>query len=225
MKSRVLILFGKKDVYMKKLENLLKKKKIKLTTVYSSNKSKCKKIFNVKEKFYDFIFCFRSKYILKKSDIKKSKNPPINFHPGSPEYRGFGCFNYAIYDNSKNYGVTSHIITEQIDSGKIIDVKRFKISSKDSLETLLKKTYKHLYFQAKKIIFILMADKNILDELIKKNRNEKWSKKMKSKKDLNNFYEIDLSSNKIELQRKIRATKFKNFKPFIIFHNRKFILD
>lgn len=225
MKKKVLILFGDKDIYMKKLENILKKNRIKLTLVYSANKDKCKKIFNVKKNSYDFIFCFRSKYILKKNDIKKSKYPPINFHPGSPEYRGFGCFNYAIYDNSENYGVTSHIITEKIDSGKIIDVKRFKISTNDSLEKLIKKTHKYLYSQAKNIILTLLADGDVLDKLIEKNKNERWSKKIKSKKDLNNFYKIDLRSNKIELQKKIRATKFKNFKPFIIFHDRKFILD
>lgn len=225
MKSKVLILFGEKDIYMKKLENLIKKKNVKLTVVYSANKKKCRKKFEVKEKYYDYIFCFRSKYILKKTDIKKSKNPPINFHPGSPKYRGFGCVNYALYENSKNYGVTSHIITEKIDNGKIIDVKRFAISANDNLETLLNKTYKFLYYQAEKIICKILVNENVLDELIKKNKNEKWSKKIKSKKDLDNFYKIDLNLNKIELRKKIRATKFKNFKPFIIFRDKKFILD
>tara|TARA_Y100000590_G_C15664828_1_gene994054 strand:+ start:878 stop:1555 length:678 start_codon:yes stop_codon:yes gene_type:complete len=225
MKNKVLILFGEKDIYMKKLENLLKRKNIKLNVVYSANKKNCKKKFDVKQKYYDYIFCFRSKYILKKNDIKKSKNPPINFHPGSPEYRGFGCANYALYENSKNYGVTTHIISEKIDNGKIIDVKRFSISANDNLETLLKKTYKLLYTQARKLIINVLNNGKILNELIKKNKNEKWSKRIKSKKDLNNFYEIDLNSNKIEFKKKIRATKFKNFKPFVIFHGEKFILD
>ena len=54
----------------------------------------------------------------------------INFHPGPPERRGIGCTNYAIYEKSKNYGVTLHEINEKIDSGNILKVKRFKINFK-----------------------------------------------------------------------------------------------
>ncbi len=48
----------------------------------------------------DYIFCFRSMFILPKSLINKAKIAAINFHPGSPEYPGSGCLNYALYEES-----------------------------------------------------------------------------------------------------------------------------
>ena len=81
---------------------------------------------NLNTKF-DFIFSFRSHYILKKKLLSDVNYGAINFHPGPPEYRGIGCVNYALYDNSKNYGATAHLIDEKIDHGKIINTKMFTI--------------------------------------------------------------------------------------------------
>ena len=79
---------------------------------------------------YDYIFCFRSFYILKDNILNKVNKAAINFHPGPPEYRGIGCVNYALYENSKFYGCTAHLIDEKVDNGKIIDVKKFNIKKK-----------------------------------------------------------------------------------------------
>ena len=61
--------------------------------------------------------------------LKKVNKAAINFHPGPPEYRGTGCVNYALYENSKFYGCTAHLINEKVDNGKIIDVKKFNINN------------------------------------------------------------------------------------------------
>ena len=71
-------------------------------------------IKKISKKKYSYIICFRSFYILKKNLIEKCKMAPINFHPGPPEYRGIGCVNYALYDNSKFYGCCAHIINKKI---------------------------------------------------------------------------------------------------------------
>ena len=52
----------------------------------------------------DYIFCFRSFYILKKKLIDNTKEFAINFHPGPPEYRGIGCVNFALLNKEKKYG-------------------------------------------------------------------------------------------------------------------------
>lgn len=224
MKKKVLILFGEKDLHTKKLVQNLEKKTI-LKVHHFKKKKECKKIFKVKNFYFDFIFSYRSKYILSSSDIKKSKNPPINFHPGTPRYRGFGCVNYALYNNSKYYGVTTHIIDRKIDNGSIIGVKKFKISKKDNLSSLLKKTHKKLFFEAKKIINLLLDKPNIIKKLIKDNKKIKWSKIIKSKKDLDNFYKISKNINSNELNRVIKATVYKEFKPFVVFHSKNFYLE
>lgn len=224
MKKKILFLFGDKDYHAKKLVLSLKKK-VNLKVNFFSKKKKIKKLFNKRNGFYDFIFCFRSKYILSYSDIKKSKFPPINFHPGPPEYRGYGCVNFALYKNSKNYGITAHLINEKIDSGKIINVKRFKIKKKDNVSSLLKKTHSELFFMAKKTIFDLLKRPNTISTLLKKSKKEKWSKVIKSKKDLDKLYEIAVNSSQNEIKRKIRSTVYKHFKPYICLNKKKYYLE
>ena len=64
----------------------------------------------------DYILCFRSLYILTKEDLARARVATINFHPGPPERRGTGCLNYALYHNDAMYGVTAHLVNEEIGS-------------------------------------------------------------------------------------------------------------
>ena len=80
-----ILFFGKKDDYFsEKIKNELQKKSNYLKTIVSESKN-IKINYNVK---YDFIFSFRSHYILKKKLLKNVNYGAINFHPGPPKYRG-----------------------------------------------------------------------------------------------------------------------------------------
>lgn len=219
MFNKVLFL-GRKDCkYSKNLELFLKKKTKYLEVIYSNKKN-----ITLKPNVYEYVFCFRSHVILKKNFINKIQNAIINFHPGPPNYRGIGCVNYALFDDVKTYGSTCHLIeNEQIDKGKILSFTKFKIKKNDNLEIVLNLTYKNMLTQAKKIIDFLIINKMNLKILIKRNKHLKWSNKIKKINDLNKFYEIDLKYNKKKFQRKLRATITKNFKPYIIFHGKKFL--
>ena len=70
----------------------------------------------------------------------------------------------------------------------------------------------------------LLKDKNFLRKSIKKNSKFKWSKKIKTKKDLDNFYKINLKSTNQDIINKIRATYTKNYKPYISLKNKKYYL-
>ena len=221
MFKNVLFIGRKNCKYSKNLGTFLKKKTKYLNVIYSNKKN----IF-LKNKTYEFVFCFRSHIILKKKFIKKNQNSIINFHPGPPNYRGIGCINYALFDGVKSYGSTCHLIeNEKIDSGKILNFAKFKIKKSDNLETVLNLTHKNMLTQAKKIIDFLSINKMNLKILIKKNSHLKWSNKIKKINDLNKFYEINLRYNKKKLNKKIRATNTKNFKPYIIFHGKKFMYN
>jgi methionyl-tRNA formyltransferase len=219
MFGKVLFLGRKNCKYSKNLELYLKKRTKHLKVIDSNKKN-----ILLKDKIYEYVFCFRSHIILKKNFIKKIKNAAINFHPGPPNYRGIGCVNYALFDDAKIYGSTCHLIeNEELDKGKILNFLKFKIKKKDNLDTLLNRTYETMFIQAKKIIDYLLANEANLKILIKKNNHLKWSNKIKNLNDLNKFYEIDLKYNKKKFQGKIRATNIKNFKPYIMFHGKKFL--
>ena len=90
---------------------------------------------------------------------------------------------------------------------------------------MLEKTHKCLLDQAKNIINQLYQSPSNLQKMITKSKKEKWSKFSKKIKDLNKFYQVSLKSSKKELEQKILSTKYLNFKPYIIFKTKKFILD
>ena len=171
---------------------------------------------------YSYIICFRSYYILKKNLINRAIHAAINVHPSPPKYRGPGGVNYALYKNEKFFGSTCYIINEKIDNGKILDVKKIKIVKNETVNTLLKKTYTMSLKQAKKLFGLLFKNKKNINSMLKKNKKLKWSKKINRLKDLDKFYKIDVRSTKKQLENKLRATNTKNFKPFIMLHNRKF---
>ena len=220
----VLFMGRSKCPYSKKIRNLLKKKSKKL--YYLESKRIGEKINNEYLKLnYDYIFCFRSFYILKKNILKKVKKAAINFNPGQPEYPATGCVNYAVYENSKFYGCTAHLINEKVDNGKIIDVKKFSINRKDNILKILNKTYKVMSSQAISLINQIKINPNFIENQIEKNKKIKWSNNIKKIKDLDKFYIINKNIKKKDFLNKIRATDTPKFKPYIKLYGKKFILE
>ena len=66
------------------------------------------------------------KHLIKKPDLGF-----LNFHPAPlPDLKGTGGYNIAILEGLQEYGVSCHYMDETIDTGPIIDVKRFSIDPK-----------------------------------------------------------------------------------------------
>src|SRR6204780_2541154 len=51
----------------------------------------------------------------------------FNFHPGPPGYPGWAPAHFALYDQATEFGVTAHVMVEQVDAGPIVDVALFPI--------------------------------------------------------------------------------------------------
>ena len=167
MKKKILLIHKKNCLYSKNLIQFLKKKFYLKTTCVANIKSLNKITKDLK---FDFIILFRSHLILTKQFIVKNKNI-INFHPSTPNYRGVGGINFAIYNKEKYFGSTAHFVNAKIDFGKIIHVKRFKLKLRSDLNNAYIQTLKGMLKQAK-YIFNNIEKINLL---IKKAKNEKWS--------------------------------------------------
>ena len=225
-KNLKILFFGRKDCNFSKKISLELKKLSNNTKVVLSIKQGEKITKNILNWRGDYIFCFRSFFILPTKLINNASIAAINFHPGPPEYRGIGCINFAIFNNEKKYGATCHLISKKIDSGKIIDVKRFNIKEKDNIDSLLKKTYKTQIIQFKKVIKKIKKQiKNRTDFnkiLIKK----KWSKKFYTKKKLNDLYLLNktFKINNEDLKKYFKSTITKNFSPYLKIKDKKFLI-
>lgn len=222
--KRVLFIGRKNDIWSKKIFYYLKKN-FKSVEVFYSSKYFEKAPKKIKNWRGNYILSFRSYLILSKKIINSANEAAINFHPGPPEYRGIGCLNYAMYNGENKYGVTAHLMSQKIDNGKILKVQRFGIKKEMSLDDALKLTHKKLYEITVNYIRKIISGK-ITKELTRNYiMKYKWSKSIKSLKDLNDFYEIKKNISANDLLKKIRATYSNKFKPYVVIHNKKFILD
>jgi len=50
-----------------------------------------------------------------------------NFHPAPPAYPGVGGPRLAVLDGAETFGVTAHVLTEQVDAGPIVAVGDFPL--------------------------------------------------------------------------------------------------
>ena len=64
-----------------------------------------------------------------------------------------------------------------------------------------------------------------IKKLLLKSSNEKWSRKLYKRSDLNSLYKIKLKFSKKKIDRIIRATNTKLFKPYIEILNYKFFYN
>lgn len=79
--------------------------------------------------------------ILKANIIKKFDVGIINFHPGLiPETRGLDALFWSIINNH-DLGITSHLIDERIDAGKLLEIRRIPLYTDDTLFDLSERLY------------------------------------------------------------------------------------
>ena len=212
---RLLLIINYNHKVSKQFVKFLKFKKISFDYIDSSKKKKIKISKN-----YDYLISFLNSMYINKSVRKKIKINSFNFHPGPPEYPGFGCYNFAMLDKVNFYGSTVHIINDKFDSGKIINVKKFKFSYKKfNLEKLIRKTHENVIKQAKDFI------NDIQNKKLKIEGNLKWKKKAYTKKEFETAREIKLNDTRKNILKKIKAFSYKNYESvYLNFKGLKFEL-
>lgn len=214
-KIKLLLILNKDKIKINKIIVPLIKKKFNFITLkYDDDK-----FFFTRKHTFDYTLSFLSKKILKKNFLKRTKYFNINFHPGPPRYPGIGCYNFALLNNEKKYGVTAHEINEKIDNGKIITIKYFTLPKNCSLEKLIKLSYDNLIKLFCEVIKMI-KDNNLNFS------NENWKRKAYTKKDLDKASEIKLTFTKVKIIKILKCFYFKNTPPpFIKLRNIKFYYD
>lgn len=174
----------------------------------------------------DYILSYRNLYFLPKNLLSAANKLAINFHPGPPEYPGSGCINFALYNNELTFGVTSHLMNEIIDNGKIIKTSRFEIKPNDNLETLLKRTHEELEILAMEIIEKIYNDEhNFIDKIINNPVAVSWRGKARKMIEVDKLQNISQQISKQELDKIIRSCHSNDFPVSLNLHGYKFLLS
>jgi len=165
---------------------------------------------------WDYVFSYCSRWIVPKHVLSRIKIAAINFHPGSPQYPGIGCLNWALYDNAKTFGVTAHHITPRVDAGKIIEARLFDILPGDNVQSLFDRTHTHLTALAMDIIGGIAAGRALPTS------DHLWSGDKKSRAELDALLEVSPEMDAEEIARRIRAVAFGKWQPRVTIHGNVF---
>jgi len=157
----------------------------------------------------EYIFSYLSRWVVPEYLLKKAKVAAINFHPASPDYPGIGCGNFALYEETKEYGVTCHRMASRVDTGSIIAVRRFPVFATDNVATLLSRTYDYLLGLFYEIVGFIIEGKDLPVS------EERWTRKPYSRGELNELGQITPEMSKEEIAKKIRAMTFDLWKPTV----------
>jgi methionyl-tRNA formyltransferase len=183
-----------------------------LYSIISNKKSKHKKLIQNIDLIISYLFWKKIKLPL----LHLPKIGCVNFHPAPlPDYRGFSPYTFGILNSASSWGVTAHYIDEKFDTGKIIQVKKFKIHVENETSfSLEQKSQKQLFLLFKQIII-----KFLNNGILKSIPQDKG--KYFSKKDFEISRKI-LSKNSIdEVDKKIRAYWYPPYEGAYIEINKK----
>ena len=171
----------------------------------------------LEEDTFDLIISYIGPWIIPENVLNKTKKWNINFHPGPPEYPGIGCFNFALHNNENSFGTTAHLMQPKVDTGKIIDVDRFKIAKDESVESLSIKTYNSLFRLYENLIKVIIKEEKL------KFLNLEWKRTPFKRSDLEKLCLLDLKMSKEEFEKTIRCTYYPDAPaPYIVINGYKF---
>jgi methionyl-tRNA formyltransferase len=151
----------------------------------------------------DLLISFISSWIYPSSLLANAAVAAVNFHPGSPEYPGTGCTNFAIYNGEKEYGITCHHMQATVDSGNIIAVKRFPIGESDTVYSVTQQCYRLIEETFYELMDLVLHKKELPVT------NEQWKRKPYTRKQLDELCTISPDMPEAEIERRIRATTYK----------------
>ena len=196
-----ILFIGKKDDFFSKIAaEYLSQNIMESTIIFSAKGDKIPDdIYNWKG---DYIISYLAQWIIPGSMLENAAHGGINLHPGSPDYPGIGCTNFAIYNEEKIFGITCHYMLPKVDTGKIIMVERFSINENDTVFTLTQRAYSAILHTFYKLIDILVAGNK------PQFSDEEWTRKPYTRKELNELCEIKLDMSDEEKNRRIKSTTF-----------------
>jgi methionyl-tRNA formyltransferase len=85
------------------------------------------------------ILSFLSPWILSQRLLDRAAFA-LNFHPGSCDYPGIGCYNFALYEGAAHFGAVCHHMAAKVDTGTVVSERLFATRPDDTVESLKLRT-------------------------------------------------------------------------------------
>lgn len=152
----------------------------------------------------DYLISFLSPWIVPNGILEKTKLA-INFHPASSNYPGIGCYNFALYEGATEYGAVVHHMAARVDSGEVIEERRFAVWPNETVESLKLRTMVVMLSMFHDTIGLLAAGA----ELPRDARG--WARRPFTRRELDELAVITPAMDAAEVARRVRATTYPGF--------------
>ena len=126
--------------------------------------------------------------------------PAYNFHPGPPEYPGSCVAGFAIYEGATSFGVTLHEMQSRVDSGPIVEVRRFDVPPGAKFQEL-----EVMAFEGVIQMFADYAPKLALDPAPLPHSDIAWVGPLRTRAQADRLSEITSDLTEDEINRRYRA--------------------
>jgi|7_EtaG_2_1085326.scaffolds.fasta_scaffold02876_2 methionyl-tRNA formyltransferase len=150
----------------------------------------------------DFIISYGYMKLIKEPLVNLSSIGCINFHPAPlPEWQGMGgVFNFALFEEVTQWGVTAHLVDNSFDTGDILKIRYFNIDpSKELVSSLIKKSHHHLLSLFYEVIDMILSSPNKISP------RKQGPGRYISKKDFNELRKIKTEDSLEIIDKKIKA--------------------
>jgi amino acid adenylation domain-containing protein len=86
---------------------------------------------------FDYLFSITNLQVLPDSILSLARKESINFHDSLlPSYAGIHATSWAIFNGEEKHGITWHLMSKNVDKGKILGQKEVQISSGETAYSL-----------------------------------------------------------------------------------------
>tara|TARA_R110000824_G_scaffold336553_5_gene523059 strand:+ start:1032 stop:1832 length:801 start_codon:yes stop_codon:yes gene_type:complete len=150
----------------------------------------------------DFVISYGYMRRIRQPLIGFSQLGCINFHPAPlPDWRGMGgVFNFALFEEVKEWGVTAHLVDKSFDTGDILKVNYFDVdASRETVASLVQKSHEQLY-----ILYRAIVD-SLINSSIDMSPRKQGKGRYISRKDFNILRKIQTTDSLETIDKKIKA--------------------
>jgi methionyl-tRNA formyltransferase len=150
------------------------------------------------------VLSFISPWIVPASVLDKSALS-LNFHPGSCDYPGIGCYNFALYEEARQFGPVCHHMLPKVDSGTVVKEILFPVLPQDRVETLKLRTMVAMLALFHEMLGLIATGQTLPVS------SRQWTRKPFTRRQLDALGEITPGMSKDEENRRIRAMAYPGF--------------
>ena len=151
-----------------------------------------------------FLLSFLSPWIVP-GEVLDNSGTAINFHPASVDYPGIGCYNFALYDEAPEFGAVCHHMLAKVDTGAIVEERRFPVSPRDTVETLKLRTMVTMLSMFHDICCLIAQGRPLPQS------EARWSRRPFTRREMNALKKLDAAMPADEIARRIRASVYPGY--------------